>query len=250
MACAPSQGYVALKALHLRLGPQSPAWVLQHLTGRLGVQVRPDGFLVSTRGLAFVTDQGLVWPGGRVRVEHREARPRQGASTSVQADGIELEALAALAGRLPLPVEARDWLLRLAPRGRLENTALSWQARGSGPGAQRDVLVGELLEAARMDGASLWNEVVYVLAPMAVPGIASTVLLNVILAWNEAFWTLRLSTDDAAPLTAFIASFSSPQGQFLAKLSAASVLAILPILLLGWFSQKQLVRGLTFGAVK
>ncbi|MBL8592771.1 MAG: carbohydrate ABC transporter permease, partial [Devosia sp.] len=47
-----------------------------------------------------------------------------------------------------------------------------------------------------------------------------------------------------------IASFSSPQGQFLAKLSAASVLAILPILLLGWFSQKQLLRGLTFGAVK
>ena len=84
---------------------------------------------------------------------------------------------------------------------------------------------------ARMDGASLWGEIWYVLTPMAVPGIASTLLLNVIMAWNEAFWTLRLSTDDAAPLTAFIASFSSPQGQFLAKLSAASVLAILPILL-------------------
>ena len=108
----------------------------------------------------------------------------------------------------------------------------------------------DILEAARMDGATLGKELVYVLLPMAVPGIASTLLLNVILAWNEAFWTLRLSTDDAAPLTAFIASFSSPQGQFLAKLSAASVLAILPILLLGWFSQKQLVRGLTFGAVK
>jgi sorbitol/mannitol transport system permease protein len=108
----------------------------------------------------------------------------------------------------------------------------------------------DILEAARMDGATLPKELVYVLLPMAVPGIASTLLLNVILAWNEAFWTLRLSTDDAAPLTAFIASFSSPQGQFLAKLSAASVLAILPILLLGWFSQKQLVRGLTFGAVK
>jgi sorbitol/mannitol transport system permease protein len=108
----------------------------------------------------------------------------------------------------------------------------------------------DILEAARMDGATLPKELVYVLLPMAVPGIASTLLLNVILAWNEAFWTLRLSTTNAAPLTAFIASFSSPQGQFLAKLSAASVLAILPILLLGWFSQKQLVRGLTFGAVK
>ena len=109
---------------------------------------------------------------------------------------------------------------------------------------------GEILEAARMDGATLLKEITQVLAPMAVPGIASTLLLNVILAWNEAFWTLNLTTTDAAPLTAFIASFSSPQGNFYAKLSAASTLAIAPILIIGWFSQKQLVRGLTFGAVK
>jgi sorbitol/mannitol transport system permease protein len=109
---------------------------------------------------------------------------------------------------------------------------------------------GEILEAARMDGASLWNELVYVLAPMAVPGIASTVLLTIILAWNEAFWTLNLTAANAAPLTAFIASYSSPEGLFWAKLSAASTLAIAPVLVLGWFSQRQLVRGLTFGAVK
>jgi polyol transport system permease protein len=109
---------------------------------------------------------------------------------------------------------------------------------------------GEILEAARMDGATLWREIVYVLAPMAVPGIASSVLLNIILAWNEAFWTLNLTTSEAAPLTVFIASYSSPEGLFWAKLSAASTLAIAPILVLGWFSQKQLVRGLTFGAVK
>ena len=109
---------------------------------------------------------------------------------------------------------------------------------------------GEILEAARMDGASLWNEIVYVLTPMALPGIASTMLLNIILAWNEAFWTITLTTTKAAPLSAFIASFSAPQGLFYAKLSAASAMAILPILILGWFSQKQLVRGLTFGAVK
>ena len=72
----------------------------------------------------------------------------------------------------------------------------------------------------------------------------------VILCWNEAFWSLNLSAHDAAPLTAFIASFSAPQGLFWAKLSAASTLAIAPILMFGWFSQKQLVRGLTFGAVK
>jgi sorbitol/mannitol transport system permease protein len=108
----------------------------------------------------------------------------------------------------------------------------------------------DILEAARMDGATLGKELLYVLTPMALPGIASTLLLNIILAWNEAFWTLTLTTSDAAPLTAFIASFSAPQGNFWAKLSAASTMAIAPILVLGWFAQKQLVRGLTFGAVK
>ena len=108
----------------------------------------------------------------------------------------------------------------------------------------------EILEAARMDGAGLREEVLYVLTPMAIPGIASTVLLNIILAWNEAFWTLNLTAANAAPLTAFIASYSSPEGLFYAKLSAASIMAIAPILIMGWFSQKQLVRGLTFGAVK
>jgi sorbitol/mannitol transport system permease protein len=109
---------------------------------------------------------------------------------------------------------------------------------------------GEILEAARMDGASLMKEIIYVLTPMAVPGIASTLLLNIILSWNEAFWTLNLTASKAAPLTTFIASYSSPEGLFYAKLSAASTMAIAPILILGWFSQKQLVRGLTFGAVK
>jgi len=108
----------------------------------------------------------------------------------------------------------------------------------------------DILEAARMDGATIGRELVYVLTPMAVPGLASTLLLNLILAWNEAFWTLNLSTLNAAPLTVFIASYSSPEGLFWAKLSAASTLAIAPILVLGWFSQRQLVRGLTFGAVK
>ena len=108
----------------------------------------------------------------------------------------------------------------------------------------------DILEASRMDGAGLFNEILHVLTPMALPGIASTMLLNIILAWNEAFWTLNLTAAKAAPLTQFIASFSSPEGLFYAKLSAASTMAIAPIVILGWFSQKQLVRGLTFGAVK
>lgn len=108
----------------------------------------------------------------------------------------------------------------------------------------------EILEAARIDGAGVRGELVHVLAPMALPGIVSTLLLNVILAWNESFWTLNLTAASTGPLTAFIASFSAPEGLFYAKLSAASTLAIAPIVVLGWLSQKQLVRGLTFGAVK
>jgi sorbitol/mannitol transport system permease protein len=108
----------------------------------------------------------------------------------------------------------------------------------------------EVLEAGRMDGAEPRHELFYLLLPLSLPGIASTALLAIILSWNEAFWSLNLTAANAAPLTAYIASFSSPEGLFWAKLSAASTLAIAPILVFGWMSQRQLVRGLTFGAVK
>lgn len=108
----------------------------------------------------------------------------------------------------------------------------------------------EILEAGRMDGASTREEILHLLLPLSLPGIVSTALLAVILAWNEAFWSLSLTAARAGPLTAFIASFSSPEGLFWAKLSAASTLAIAPIVVFGWLSQRQLVRGLTFGAVK
>jgi sorbitol/mannitol transport system permease protein len=108
----------------------------------------------------------------------------------------------------------------------------------------------DIIEASRIDGANLRQVLVHVLLPLVMPGIASTGLLGIILCWNEAFWSLNLTAHNAAPLPAFIASFSPPQGLFWAKLSAASVLAISPILIFGWISQKQLVSGLTFGAVK
>jgi len=108
----------------------------------------------------------------------------------------------------------------------------------------------EILEAARMDGAGVWGEFRYVLLPLGMGGLASTGLLCLVLAWNEAFWSLNLTAANAGTLAALIASYSSPEGLFWAKLSAASLLAIAPIVVFGWFSQKQLVQGLTFGAVK
>ena len=98
-----------------------------------------------------------------------------------------------------------------------------------------------ILEAARVDGAGVWNEIWHILAPLALPGIASTALLLIILSWNEAFWTINLTSAKAAPLTVFIASYSSPEGLFWAKLSAASLLAVAPIMVMGWLTQKQLV---------
>ncbi len=108
----------------------------------------------------------------------------------------------------------------------------------------------EILEAARMDGANIWKEFRYVVMPLALGSLASTGLLCLVLAWNEAFWALNLSSAKAGTLANMIASYSSPEGLFWAKLSAASLMAIAPIVVFGWFSQKQLVEGLTFGAVK
>jgi sorbitol/mannitol transport system permease protein len=107
-----------------------------------------------------------------------------------------------------------------------------------------------ILEASRMDGATETEELIHVLLPLCTPGIAATSLLSIILCWNEAFWSLNLTTVEAATLTAFTASFSNPEALFWAKLSAASTLAVAPILIFGWVSQRQMVRGLSFGAVK
>lgn len=108
----------------------------------------------------------------------------------------------------------------------------------------------EILEASRMDGASTFAEITQVVMPLAWGGIASTALLSIVLLWNEAFWSIVLTSADAGTLVALVASFSSPEGLFFAKLSAVSTLACAPIVVFGWLCQKQLVQGLTFGAVK
>lgn len=108
----------------------------------------------------------------------------------------------------------------------------------------------EILEASRMDGTSTFNEITQIVMPLAWGGIASTALLSIVLLWNEAFWSINLTSSEAATLVALVASFSSPEGLFWAKLSAVSTLACAPIVVFGWLTQKQLVQGLTFGAVK
>jgi len=109
---------------------------------------------------------------------------------------------------------------------------------------------GEVLEAASMDGAGLLRTLRSVLMPMVAPGLAATALICVIFAWNEFFFALNLTAARAATVPIFITSTMTSEGLFLARLSAASLLASLPVVVAGWVAQKQLVRGLSMGAIK
>ena len=108
----------------------------------------------------------------------------------------------------------------------------------------------EVLEAAQMDGAGLMKTLWRVLMPMVAPGLAATALICVIFAWNEFFFALNLTAAKSATVPVFLVSQMTSEGLYLAQLSAASVLASLPVVLAGWVAQKQLVRGLSMGAVK
>jgi len=107
-----------------------------------------------------------------------------------------------------------------------------------------------IYEAAKVDGATVGQEFFGIALPLSLPGISATALLAIIFAWNESFFALNLTTSDAAPLSVFIGSFKTGEGLFWAQMSAAAVLTVFPVLLFGWVAQRQLVRGLSFGAVK
>jgi sorbitol/mannitol transport system permease protein len=108
----------------------------------------------------------------------------------------------------------------------------------------------ELIEAAEIDGASLRGQLTSIILPMAAPGIAATALLCVIFAWNEYFFAVQLNPVSGATVPIWVTTTISTRGNFLAKLSAASVLASIPVVLAGWIAQKRMIRGLAMGAIK
>ncbi|HYP58939.1 MAG TPA: carbohydrate ABC transporter permease [Thermomicrobiales bacterium] len=109
----------------------------------------------------------------------------------------------------------------------------------------------DIIDAARVDGAGIFREMIEILVPMVGPGIAATAFLSMIFAWNEFFFAVNLvATEKAATVPLFMQKFITSEGLFWAKLSAASTMAIAPVVILGWISQRQLVRGLSMGAVK
>jgi sorbitol/mannitol transport system permease protein len=108
-----------------------------------------------------------------------------------------------------------------------------------------------LIEAARLDGANLVQEFTSVLLPLLIPGLAATALLTLIFTWNEFFFAVNLTTRNASPLSVYVSTFKAAQGDlFVAKMSAAATAAVIPVLIAGWIAQRQLVTGLTMGAVK
>jgi sorbitol/mannitol transport system permease protein len=108
----------------------------------------------------------------------------------------------------------------------------------------------EIIEAAQIDGARFWTELIRVVLPIVAPGIAAAALICFIFSWNEYFLANLLTSTAARTTPPFLGSFVDGRGQFLAVLSAAATLAVLPVVIAGWVAQKRLVRGLAMGAIK
>ena len=120
-----------------------------------------------------------------------------------------------------------------------------WMLRSFFEEVPRDVL-----DAAEVDGAGIFREITQIVMPMVLPGVAATVFLSIIFAWNEFFFVVSLAAAGTATVPIFMVKFVTSEGLFWAKLAASSTMAVLPIILLGWVAQRQLVRGLSMGAVK
>ena len=164
---------------------------------------------------------------------------------------ISTKFLPVVAAILPIWILARDFdLLNTRPVLMILYTGMNlplaiWMLRSFFQEIPR-----ELIEAAEIDGAGLKGQLTSVILPIAVPGIAATALLCVIFAWNEYFYAVQLNPAGGSTIPIWVTTNISTRGNFIAKLSAASVLATLPVVLAGWLAQKRMIRGLAMGAIK
>ncbi|WP_410622055.1 carbohydrate ABC transporter permease [Amycolatopsis sp. cmx-8-4] len=108
----------------------------------------------------------------------------------------------------------------------------------------------EMIEAGRIDGANLPTLLRRIIMPVVAPGIAATALICVIFSWTEFFYAVNLTAARAGTVPVFLVGFITSEGLYWAQLSAAALLASLPVMIVGWFAQNHLVRGLSMGAVK
>ncbi|KAA9151762.1 carbohydrate ABC transporter permease [Amycolatopsis acidicola] len=108
----------------------------------------------------------------------------------------------------------------------------------------------EMIEAGRVDGAQLPTLLYRVILPVVAPGIAATALICVIFSWTEFFYAVNLTAARAGTVPVFLVGFITSEGLYWAQLSAAALMASLPVMIVGWIAQNHLVRGLSMGAVK
>jgi sorbitol/mannitol transport system permease protein len=108
----------------------------------------------------------------------------------------------------------------------------------------------EVLEGAWLDGATTIQTMIRIVVPMAAPGLAAAALLSIIFAWNDFFFAVTLTYTNSPTLPIMVATFTSNEGLFLAKVSALATMIILVPVAIGIYAQKHLVHGLTGGALK
>jgi multiple sugar transport system permease protein len=108
----------------------------------------------------------------------------------------------------------------------------------------------EVEEAAQVDGLSTWGVFTRVAIPLSIPGIAAALILSFIFCWNEYFFAALLSGSGSETLPVLVATQTSTNGVPWWAMAALSTVAIGPLIVVGLFLQKYIVKGLTAGAVK
>jgi multiple sugar transport system permease protein len=111
-------------------------------------------------------------------------------------------------------------------------------------------LPGELEEAAQVDGTGRLGAFLRIAVPLTTPGMAATAVLCMIFSWNEFLFALVLSGQNTQTVPVGVSSFIGSVSIDWGGSSAAAIIAIIPIFILGLGAQRFLVRGLTFGGVK
>jgi multiple sugar transport system permease protein len=108
----------------------------------------------------------------------------------------------------------------------------------------------ELEDAAVVDGCNFFQRFTKIIFPLSAPGLVATTILSFILAWNEFLFAVILTQKDAKTVPVFIAGFITDRGMDWGEMTAVGTIFVLPVIILAWFSQRYLIRGLTLGAVK
>ena len=115
---------------------------------------------------------------------------------------------------------------------------------------QFNAIPNELEQAALVDGASVWGAFTRIVLPIALPGMVAAFILSVVLCWNEYFFAALLTSTDAKTLPVMVASQTGSQGIDWWSMAALSTAAIAPLVLIGIFLERYIVKGLTAGAIK